>query len=97
MNTYYFGVLEFGEMRFGKYTNPMCLIHELYEVKVLANDEEAEAYASSSDLTDGCGDWIRANNRPNDEMEIVFAQSALYNGTIELSEHFNKQEQQNEA
>jgi len=77
MRNYYFGNMEFGTADIHGNSFQFCLIHELQDVKPFPTGEEAEMYAEANDL----GDYIVANP---DSIEIVFAESCIWNGSIEI-------------
>jgi hypothetical protein len=78
MRAYYFGNMEFGEATIGTQTFEFCLIHEVDEVRYFDSMDDAEEYAQAN----GTGDYIAASH---DSIDIVFAESCLWNGSIEIN------------
>jgi len=78
MRSYYFGNMEFGTATIHSTTFEFCLIHEITEVRKFETVEEAEAFAQANHT----GDYIVANH---DSIDILFAESCIWNGSIELN------------
>jgi len=76
--TYYFGNMEFGTATIWSNTFEFCMIHELEETREFETMEEAEMYAEANQT----GDYIVANH---DSIEILFAESCLWNGSLEIN------------
>jgi hypothetical protein len=79
MRTYYFGNMEFGTAKIGTQEFEICLIHDLEEVNKFETMEDAEQYAQDH----GTGEYIVADH---DSIEIVFANSCTYNGSLEIND-----------
>jgi len=79
MRDYYFGNMEFGKATIGTQEFEICLIHEIDEVKQFDTMEEAEEYAQENDT----GDYIAS---AHDSIEIVFAESCIWNGSLNLGD-----------
>lgn len=76
--TYYFGNMEFGTANIHGNTFEFCMIHDLEETREFDSMEEAEMYAEANQT----GDYIVANH---DSIEILFAESCMWNGSLEIN------------